>query len=46
MQELGGGAYNLYPVYLQMAGLWEVTLEITPMGGTRDSVVFLFCIQG
>ena len=40
------GRYELSPINLWMPGLWEITVAITPAGGTRDSVVFRFCITG
>ena len=42
--ELTGGRYKLGPLALKMAGLWQVTLKITPPGGQEISVVFSFCI--
>ena len=42
--ELGGGRYKLGPLALKRAGLWQVTLKITPTGGQETSVVFSFCI--
>lgn len=42
--DLGGGEYQVDPVYLFMPGLWEVTVEVTePM---LASVMFTFCIEG
>lgn len=40
------GRYTLSPINLWMPGLWEITIDVTPAGGTRDSVVFRFCITG
>jgi hypothetical protein len=40
------GRYELSPINLWMPGLWEITIDVTPAGGTRDSVVFRFCITG
>jgi hypothetical protein len=40
------GRYELSPINLWMPGLWEITIDVTPSGGTRDSVVFRFCITG
>ena len=42
--DLTGGRYKLGPLALKMAGLWQVTLKITPPGGQEISVVFSFCI--
>jgi hypothetical protein len=39
------GQYKVTPLYLFMAGLWEVTLDVTTAAGTQDAVVFRFCIQ-
>lgn len=41
----GGGKYLLSPVNLPMPGLWEVTINVTPPGGTKDSVKFSFCVE-
>jgi hypothetical protein len=41
------GRYLADPVNLFMSGLWEVTVEATPEGGTvadRDEAVFTFCV--
>ena len=40
------GHYELSPINLWMPGLWEITIDVTPAGGMRDSVVFRFCITG
>jgi hypothetical protein len=40
------GRFQLAPINLWMPGLWEITIEVTPAGGMRDSVVFRFCITG
>jgi hypothetical protein len=40
------GRYQLSPINLWMPGLWEITIDVTPAGGQRDSVVFRFCITG
>jgi hypothetical protein len=39
------GTYAITPLYLFMAGYWEVTLTIQ-VGATRDDVVFPVCISG
>ena len=42
-----GGVYNIAPLYLYMAGVWQTTLDVTSSdGATTDSVVFSFCIDG
>lgn len=38
------GRYTVTPVNIWMPGIWEITLEVTPPGGTRDSVLFKFCL--
>lgn len=38
------GEYKLDQLNLWMPGLWEVTIEATPSGGTKDSAVFRVCI--
>jgi hypothetical protein len=41
----GDGTYTLQPVYLFMAGLWEI--DITAQSGSAtDSAAFFFCIAG
>jgi hypothetical protein len=40
------GAYTAMPLYLFMAGLWEVTFDVTTAAGVKDSVVFRFCVDG
>ncbi len=40
------GRYDLAPINLWMPGLWEITIDVTPAGGVRDSVLFRFCITG
>jgi hypothetical protein len=42
--ETGSGSYRLGPLALRMAGLWTITLEITPQGEPAKTVVFSFCI--
>ena len=40
-----GDSYTIAPLYLFMAGLWQITLvAMTPAGD--DSTVFDFCIPG
>jgi hypothetical protein len=39
------GQYKVAPLYLFMAGLWEVTLNVTTTAGMQDAVVFRFCIE-
>jgi hypothetical protein len=40
----GGGVYEATPVYLFMAGYWEVTFSWTPQNGAKESVMFPICI--
>jgi hypothetical protein len=40
------GKYAVDKVYLAMAGLWQLTITVTPAGGTRGEVVFSFCLDG
>ncbi len=43
----GDGTYKLDPLYLFMAGLWQVTIDVVDGdGGVIDSVVYTFCVQG
>jgi hypothetical protein len=39
------GQYKVTPLYLFMAGLWEITLDVTTASGVQDAVVFRFCIE-
>ncbi len=39
------GEYMADPVNMHMAGLWEVTVEMTLPDDTTDSVMFSFCID-
>lgn len=38
------GRYQVAPINLWMPGIWEITIEATPTGSTRDSVLFKFCL--
>lgn len=38
------GEYKFEPLNLWMPGLWEVTFEATPVGGSKDRAVFRVCI--
>jgi hypothetical protein len=42
----GQGTYKLSPVNLFMAGLWQVTINLTTADMKVDQVVFSFCIEG
>jgi hypothetical protein len=39
------GQYEIAPLNLFMAGLWEVTFTVTGATGVQDAVVFRFCIE-
>jgi hypothetical protein len=39
------GQYTVAPLYLFMAGLWEITFDVTALSGVQDAVVFRFCIE-
>lgn len=38
------GRYQVTPINLWMPGIWEITIEATPTGSPRDSVLFTFCL--
>ena len=42
--ELGAGEYEVKSLNLFMAGLWEVTFEVSAAEGDPDSVIFSVCI--
>lgn len=42
----GSGLYQLKPVNLFMAGIWEVTLSVTTAEGKADQTMFSICIEG
>jgi hypothetical protein len=42
--ELGGGRYQLSPVYLNMVGLWITTIRVTS-GAMSDEVQIGFCVE-
>ncbi len=44
--EQDAGTYEVTPVNLFMPGVWEVTLTVTPAGGTAEAVKFTFCVAG
>ena len=39
------GKYTVTPLYLFMAGLWEITFNVTAPSGAKDAVVFRFCVE-
>ena len=42
----GHGRYTVTPLYLFMAGLWDITLTLQPAAGAKDTVLFPICIPG
>lgn len=42
----GDGEYVLDPVNLFMPGVWEITLDVAPPGGTVESVKVGLCVEG
>lgn len=42
----GEGAYEIDGLDLFMPGVWEITIDVAPPGGTVQSVLFTFCVQG
>lgn len=42
----GGGRYAVSKLYFAMAGLWQVTVAVTPQGGTKSEATFAFCLEG
>jgi hypothetical protein len=43
----GGGSYGIANLYLFMPGLWQVTIDVTPMGSTEHrTVVYNICVDG
>jgi hypothetical protein len=45
VEALGGGEYRITPLNLFMAGVWEVTLEMTGADDVTDEVVFTVCVD-
>jgi hypothetical protein len=39
------GSYTLQPVYLFMAGLWEIAINVSA-NGQKDTTSFYFCVAG
>lgn len=44
VEERGDGEYRLEPVVLNMPGLWEVAIEVTPADGEPSEALFSFCV--
>jgi hypothetical protein len=40
----GDGMYMASPVSFFMAGLWQTTVDVTPVGESKKSVTFNFCV--
>jgi hypothetical protein len=40
------GTYTVTPLYLFMPGVWQITFQATPPGGSADTGVFYFCVPG
>ncbi len=40
------GTYDITLVNLFMPGVWQITFTVQPLGGTPDTVVFTFCVDG
>jgi hypothetical protein len=41
----GDGTFTVAPLYLFMAGLWQITI-VAEAGTQKDSVVYSFCVAG
>jgi len=39
------GTYTVTPLYLYMAGLWQVTLQLQTPTLAADQVIFTFCLE-
>lgn len=44
VEERGEGEYRLEPVVLNMPGVWEVAIDVTPVDGERSEALFRFCV--
>jgi hypothetical protein len=43
----GGGKYTVANVYLSMAGLWQLKVDVQPAGGSAlPEAIFQFCLDG
>ena len=40
----GAGTYTLTPLYLYMAGYWEITVNLAGTGSAADSAMFPICV--
>lgn len=43
--EMGGGDYQITPLNLFMAGLWEITFNLELADGSTDEVMFSVCVE-
>lgn len=41
-----GGKYKVTDVYLAMAGLWQLRINVTRAGGAAQEATFQFCVDG
>jgi hypothetical protein len=39
------GQYQVDPLYFFMAGLWQITLDVTTSAGVNDAAMFSFCVE-
>jgi hypothetical protein len=46
VRAIGGGRYEVTKLYLAMAGLWEMTVTVTPPGGEPQKAAYTFCLDG
>ena len=44
VEEQGNGEYRLEPVVLNMPGVWEIAIDVTPPGGESSEALFTFCV--
>jgi hypothetical protein len=42
---MADGRYGIAPLYFFMAGLWQVTLDVTTSAGVNDAGMFSFCVD-
>lgn len=46
VSDLGAGEYELDPLYLYMAGYWEIIVNVTATDGSADTLTFPVCVPG
>ncbi len=44
VEEQGEGEYRLEPVVLNMPGVWEIAIDVTPPDGEVSEALFTFCV--